>query len=262
MLEQLPTLRELFSLEGKVAIVTGGSRGLGLEIAEGLGEAGARLAITARRESFLQEAEAHLRQQGFEVLALQGSVADEDAVEAVVRETRARFGRIDILVNNAGTSWGAPILEMPYERWKSVLDTNVNGTWLLSQAVCRVMVEQGEGGRILNVASVAGMRGALTEALSAIGYATSKAAVIGLTRSLAASMAPHGILVNAICPGFFPTRMTQPLLASSKEEIARGTPLGRIGRPGEIKGAAVFLCAPASAYITGQILPIDGGATA
>ncbi|MDA8345454.1 MAG: SDR family oxidoreductase [Thermaerobacter sp.] len=259
---QLPSLTELFALQGKVAIVTGGSRGLGLEMAEGLGEAGARLVITARREPDLRDAEAHLLQKGFEVLAVEGSVADPNAVAALVAATRARYGRIDILVNNAGTTWGAPTLEMPFERWQYVMDTNLNGTWLLSQAVCRVMVEQGEGGRIINVASVAGMRGGLPDALSAIGYSTSKAAVIGLTRTLSTSMALHGILVNAICPGFFPTRMTKGILAAAGEEIGKSVPLGRIGRPGELKGVAVFLAAPASAYVTGQILPVDGGTTA
>ncbi len=259
---RVPSLRELYSLEGKVAIVTGGSRGLGLEIAEGLGEAGARIVITARREGDLLAAQEHLREMGLEVLARQGSVANPDDVEALVAAVLDRFGRIDILVNNAGATWGAPTLEMPYDRWQYVMDTNVNGTWLLSQAICRVMVRQGSGGRIINVASIAGLRGALSEALSAIGYSVSKAAIVGLTSTLAAQMAPHGIRVNAICPGFFETKMTRGLLAQYGEEIARSAPLGRIGRPGEMKGVAVFLAAPASAYVTGQVLPVDGGTTA
>ncbi|EQD30815.1 short-chain dehydrogenase/reductase SDR, partial [mine drainage metagenome] len=172
-----------------------------------------------------------------------------------------RFGRIDILVNNAGVTWGAKTLEMPFERWQYVMDTNVNGTWLLSQAVCRVMVQQGQGGRIINIASVAGLRGGRPDALAAIGYSTSKAAMIGLTRTLATHMAEHGILVNAICPGFFATRMTRGVLAQAGEQAGAGIPLGRIGRPGEIKGLAVFLAAPASSYITGQEIAVDGGST-
>jgi len=259
---ETPHLRELFDLTGKVAIVTGGSRGLGLEMAEGLGEAGAKVAITGRRESYLTEAEAHLRSKGIEVAVYQGSVADPAQVAELVQMTRDRFGRIDILVNNAGITWGAPTLEMPLDKWQAVMETNVTGAWLLSQAVCRVMVEQGTGGRIINISSAAGLRGTNPRAMSAIGYSTSKAALIGLTRTLATHMAEHGILVNAICPGFFPSRMTKGLLEKIGPDAGKGNPLGRIGRPGELKGVVVFLAAPASSYITGQVIPVDGGSTA
>ncbi|MDB4895891.1 MAG: glucose 1-dehydrogenase [Firmicutes bacterium] len=156
----MPGLRELFDLTDRVAIVTGGSRGLGLEMAEGLGEAGAAVVITGRREEYLKEAEAALRARGITVLAFRGSVAEPDSVRQLVQATLDRFGRIDILVNNAGVSWGAPTLEMPLEKWAYVMETNLTGAWMLSQAVCRVMVAQGEGGRIINIASVAGLRGA------------------------------------------------------------------------------------------------------
>ena len=252
----------LFDLGGKVALVTGGSRGIGLEIAEGLGEAGARLVITARREEYLAEAERALAGKGIEVLALKGSLAAEDDVQSWLRATLGRFGRIDILVNNAGVSWGAPTLEMPFERWRQVMETNLDGTWLVSQAVCRQMVAQGDGGRIINIASIAGLAGGRPDELSAVGYSVSKAGVLGLTRTLATHMAPYGILVNAICPGFFPTRMTRGILQEAEERIAQRTPLGRIGRPGELKGVAVFLAAAASSYITGQAIAVDGGATA
>ncbi len=258
----LPSLSSLFDLRGKVAIVTGGSRGLGLEMAEGLGEAGAKVVITARREPDLKTAEAHLSAMGIEVLAYQGSVSDPDSASALVAVTLERFGRIDILVNNAGVSWGAPTLEMPLDRWQYVLDTNLTGAWLLSQAVCKVMVEQGEGGRVINITSVAGMQGSPPTHLSAIGYHASKAGLIGLTRTLATHMAPHDILVNAIAPGFFPSKMTKGVLEVAGDMIAAGMPMGRIGNPGELKGVAVFLASPASSYITGQILPVDGGATA
>jgi gluconate 5-dehydrogenase len=258
---QLPSLAELFDLTGRVAIVTGGSRGLGLEMAEGLGEAGASVCITARRESDLQEAAAQLESHGIATLAFQGSVTDPDAVAALLKSVRERFGRIDILVNNAGVTWGAPTLEMPLDRWQYVLDTNLTGAWILCQEVCKVMVEQGEGGRIINIASIAGLKGEAPERLTAIGYSASKAGLIGLTRTLASHMAEHNILVNAICPGYFPTRMTKGVLAERGEQIADVSPLHRVGRPGELKGVAVFLASSASSYITGQAIAVDGGST-
>lgn len=258
----MPPLRDLFDLTGKVAIVTGGSRGLGLEMAEGLGEAGARLTITARREPDLHEAEAQLTNLGIEVQTFQGSVAEPEAVERLVQAVLERYGRIDVLLNNAGVSWGAPTLEMPFDRWQYVLDTNLTGAWLLCQAVCRVMVQQGEGGRIINTASIAGLQGIDPERLSAIGYHASKAGLIGLTRALATHVAEHNILVNAICPGFFPSRMTKGLLEEREQRITQGIPLARLGQPGELKGVAVFLASPASSYITGQTIVVDGGETA
>lgn len=258
----LPRIQALFDLTGKVAIVTGGSRGLGLEMAEGLGEAGAKVIITARRAPDLHAAEAHLRALGIEVFAFQGSVADPATVQQLVQAALARFGRIDILVNNAGISWGAPTLEMPLEKWQAVIDTNLTGAWVLSQAVCQVMVSQGQGGRIINIASVAGLQGSPPSHLSAIGYHASKAGLVGLTRTLATHMGPHNILVNAICPGFFPTKMTKGVLEKAGDELGQAAPLGRIGRPGELKGVAVFLASAASSYITGQVLPVDGGSTA
>jgi gluconate 5-dehydrogenase len=258
----LPPLRELFDLSGKVALVSGGSRGLGLEMAEGLGEAGARLAITARRLPDLETAEAHLTGMGIETLSVQGSVAAPDDVERMIAATVDRFGRLDILVNNAGVSWAAPTLEMPLERWQYVLDTNLTGAWLLSQAACRVMVAQGDGGRIINISSVAGLQGGRPGRLAVIGYNASKAGMLGLTRALATHMAEHNILVNAICPSFFPSRLSQPVLDRlGPERMGENVPLGRIGRPGELKGVAVFLAAAASSFITGQVIAVDGGST-
>jgi gluconate 5-dehydrogenase len=230
-------------------------------MAEGLGEAGASVCITARREPDLQGATASLESLGIATLAFQGSVTDFEAVAALIKSVRERFGRIDILVNNAGVTWGAPTLEMPLDRWQYVLDTNLTGAWILCQEVCKVMVEQGEGGRIINIASVAGLKGESPERLTAIGYSASKAGLIGLTRTLASHMAEHNILVNAICPGYFPTRMTKGVLAERGEQIADGSPLHRVGRPGELKGVAVFLASPASSYITGQAIAVDGGST-
>jgi NAD(P)-dependent dehydrogenase (short-subunit alcohol dehydrogenase family) len=257
----LPPLAELFDLTGRVAIVTGGSRGLGLEMAEGLGEAGAAVCITARREPDLQEASVHLEAMGIRAFAFQGSVTDPEAAGQLVSSVRERFGRIDILINAAGVSWGAPTLEMPLDRWQYVLDTNLTGAWILCQEVCKTMVEQGEGGRIINIASIAGLKGESPRRLTAIGYSASKAGLIGLTRTLASHMAEHNILVNAICPGFFPTRMTRGVLAERGDQIAEASPLQRVGRPGELKGVAVFLASPASSYITGQAIAVDGGTT-
>jgi gluconate 5-dehydrogenase len=182
-------------------------------------------------------------------------------VELLIQRVRERLGGVDILVNNAGVSWGASTLDMPLDRWQYVIETNLTGAWILSQAACRVMVEQGRGGRIINIASIAGLKGEPVERLSAIGYSASKAGLIGLTRTMASHMAEHNILVNAICPGFFPTRMTKGVLAERGAQIAHGAPLGRVGQPGELKGVAVFLASPASSYITGQAIPVDGGST-
>jgi len=253
----------LFSLVGKVAVVTGGSRGLGLEMAEGLGEAGARVVVSGRRQPWLDDAVAGLRKVGIEAEGFAGSVTEPEDVAALVEHAVSTFGSIDILVNCAGISWGAPTLDMPLQQWQRVMDTNATGTFLVSQAVARQMVRQGGGGRIINVASLAGLVGTNPSRLSAVGYSASKAAVVGLTRTFATHLAEHGILVNAIAPGFFPSRMTEGLLqAVGEERMGRDAPLGRIGRPGELKGVCVFLAAPASSYITGQVIAVDGGATA
>jgi gluconate 5-dehydrogenase len=255
-------VQELFSLKGRVAVVTGGSRGLGLEIAHGLGEAGASVVVTARRQEWLGPAEEQLRAAGIEVAALPCDVADPEQVEALAQATLERFGRADVLVNAAGISWGASALEMPLERWRSVLDVNATGTFLCCQAYGRQMIEQSGGGRIVNVASVAGLVGQDPAILDAIGYSASKGAVVALTRDLAVKWAPFGVAVNAVAPAFFPTRMTQGVIAKSEENIAAITPMGRIGQPGELKGVVLFLASRAASYVTGQILAVDGGMVA
>jgi gluconate 5-dehydrogenase len=255
-------VKDLFDLSGKVALVTGGSRGIGLEIATGFGEAGAAVTLTARRETWLRSAEDDLRGRHIECLAMPCDVTRPDEVSAALGATLTRFGRIDVLVNNAGTSWGEPVATMPLDKWRQVLETNATGCFLMSQAVGREMVRARRGGSIINIASIMGLAGMPPDVIDAAGYTASKGAVISLTRDLAVKWARDGIRVNAIAPGFFDTRLSHGVLERSRAKIEQGTPMGRIGRPGELKGVAVFLASSAAAYITGQVLAVDGGATA
>jgi NAD(P)-dependent dehydrogenase (short-subunit alcohol dehydrogenase family) len=251
-----------FDLTGKVAVVTGGSRGLGLEMATALGEAGASVVITARRDQWLAPAEEGLRAKGVRAHALTCDVSNPEQVNAAVRATVDRFGRLDILINNAGISWGEPVETMPVEKWRQVFETNAVGTFLMSQAAGNEMLRLGNGGSIINIASVAGMTGLESNVLDAVGYSASKGAIITLTRDLAVKWAKRGIRVNAIAPGFFDTRLSHALLEKTLEKVEKTTPMGRIGQPGELGGVAVFLASAASSYITGQILAVDGGLTA
>ncbi|RTG94227.1 gluconate 5-dehydrogenase [Thermus scotoductus] len=248
---------EQFRLNGKVALVTGGSRGLGLEAALALKEAGARVAVMARRASFLEEAQKALG----EALYLEGDVRDETRLEAIAEEVERELGPLTILVNAAGISWGAPSLEMPAEKVREVLEVNVLGAFLASRVAAKRMKERGYG-KILHIASVAGLKGEYPEVLDAVGYSASKGGVIALTRDLAVKWGRWGIRVNALAPGFFPTRMTEKVLPKAEAFLKATLPLGRPGKPGELGGAVLFLASPASDYITGAILPVDGGATA
>lgn len=254
-------VKQQFDLTGKAAIVTGGSRGLGLEIAQGLGEAGAQVLITARREQWLQPAAAELREQGIDCIGVACDVTQPEQVQLVAEAASERFGRVDILVNNAGVSWAQPFEEVSLERWRMVIETNLNGTFLMTQAVGRGMIEAG-GGKILNIASVAGLLAVPETIMHTASYHASKGAIIALTRDLAIKWAKHAIYVNALAPGFFPTRMTEYLIETVEDEMRALSPFGRLGREGELKGAAVFLCSPASNWITGQVIAVDGGYTA
>jgi NAD(P)-dependent dehydrogenase (short-subunit alcohol dehydrogenase family) len=255
----VPTTAELFDLTGRVAIVTGGSRGLGREMAEGLAEAGARLVLCARREEWLTPTVHEMRARGFTVEGATCDVAVPDEVQAVVDRTLATFGQIDILVNNAGISWGERPERMPLDKWHKVLDVNLTGAFLFAQAVGREMLTR-QYGRIINVASIAGLQG-LVNGPHYAGYAASKAGLIGLTRELAATWGRQGIRVNAIAPGFFHSRLADAAIALAEPSIKAFSPIPRVGAPGELKGVAVFLAADASNYITGQVIVVDGGRT-
>jgi gluconate 5-dehydrogenase len=253
---------DTFRLDGKVALVTGGSRGLGLQIAEALAEAGAAVAITARREAGLSEAVAHLTGRGFKATSATCDISRNDQVEAAVQSVLDEFGHIDILVNNAGATWGSPFEELPFEAWDKVVRTNVDGTYFVSRAVALQMIRNKRGGRIINIASVAGLRGSDPRVMPTLPYNTSKGAVVNFTRALAATLAEHDITVNCICPGFFPTKMTAATLDRFGQEIAAATPLRRVGNDQDLKGIAVLFASDASAFITGQVIAVDGGATA
>jgi len=253
--------KDLFSLSGRIAIVTGGSRGLGKEIAIGLGEAGAKVVITARREEWLMPTYEELTGLGIECLAIRTDIAKVEDVERLVAETLQRWGRIDILVNNAGITWGAPPQEMPLDRWDTVLNVNAKGTLICSQEIGKEMIKQG-GGNIINVASTTGLLAVDPTVMQAIGYQASKAAIIIMTKQLALEWAKYNIRVNAIAPFFFTTRMTKDITQRAEKEIIQHIPLGRLGQEGELKGAILFLAGEASSYITGQVINIDGGMSA
>jgi NAD(P)-dependent dehydrogenase (short-subunit alcohol dehydrogenase family) len=255
--------QELFSLQGKTALVTGGSRGLGLQMAEALGEQGARVVISARKQEELDEAVAHLAAKGIDASAIAVDLQSEANVQPFVEEALRRLGQIDILVNNAGASWGAPAEEHPLEAWDKVMNLNVRSIFLVSQAVGKLsMIPRGYG-KIINISSIAGLKGNAPGTMSTIAYNTSKGAVVNLTRALAGEWGRHGITVNSIAPGFFPSKMTKGVLASiGVDKLAQGSPLGRLGDDEDLKGAVVLFASDASKHITGQILAVDGGVSA
>ncbi len=252
--------RQLFDLAGRVAIVTGGSVGLGRQMAEGLAEMGAHLVLCARKQERCQKTAEELQQLGVEVLALGCDVKDPASINEVVSATVKHFGRIDILINNAGTSWGAPTEDMTLAQWNKVLETNLTGTFLFSQAAGKVMIAQRRG-KIINIASIAGLRGSPPE-LSAIGYTASKGGVMAFTRDLAWKWGIHGIRVNAIAPGWFPSDMSQKVIERHQAKLLASIPLGRLGSSQDLKGAAIFLASDASDFVTGHTLVVDGGQSA
>jgi len=257
------TVRELFSLEGKTAVVTGGSRGLGLQMAEALGEQGARVLVSARKQDELDEACAHLAARGIEALSIAADLSDEAAIGGFAEEALRRLGQVDILVNNAGATWGAPAEEFPVEAWDKVMNLNVRSVFLLCQAFGRLSMIPRARGRIVNIASIAGLAGNPPGSMQTIAYNSSKAAVINFTRTLAGEWGRYGITVNAIAPGFFPSKMTRGILAAvGADRLAQQAPLGRLGDDEDLKGAVVLFASDAGKHITGQVLAVDGGVSA
>ena len=254
-------IQQLFNLTGKVALVTGGSRGLGLQIAESLGEAGAKVMLTSRKAADLEEAAAELAAKGIDARWVAADASDPAQVQGVVAETLQRLGPIDILVNNAGATWGAPAEDYTLEAWDKVMNLNVRSVFLFSQAVGKASMIPRRSGRIINVASIAGLAGSAH--VKFIAYGTSKGAVVNLTRTLAAEWGAHGITVNALAPGFFPSKMTKGTLEHfGVERLASAAPLNRIGDDDDLKGAALLFASAAGKHITGQILAVDGGVSA
>jgi NAD(P)-dependent dehydrogenase (short-subunit alcohol dehydrogenase family) len=254
-------VQDLFDLHGQVALVTGGSRGLGLQIAESLGEAGARVVLTSRKAADLEEAAADLQARGIDTRWIAADASQPSEVQRVVAEAMERVGRIDILVNNAGATWGAPMVDYPLEGWDKVMNLNVRSVFLFSQAVGKASMLPRRAGRILNIASIAGLAG--SHQMEFIAYATSKGAVVNFTRQLAGEWGPFNINVNALAPGFFPSKMTQGTLKTlGVDKLAESAPLRRIGDDDDLKGAALLLCSRAGKHITGQVLAVDGGVSA
>jgi len=251
----------LFDLSGKTAIVTGGGTGIRRQMAQGLAEAGANLVLCARKAERCEQAASELEQLGVRAIGLGCDVRDPEQVQHVVTKAVEELGGVDVLVNNAGTVWGASPEDMPLEGWQKVIDVNLTGVFLFSQAAGRVMIERG-GGVIVNIASVAGLQGGPPDIMNTIVYNASKGGVIAFTRDLACKWAQHGIRVNSIAPGWFPSDMSGYVLERHEERLKQHIPLGRFGGPHDLEGVVVFLASDASAYVTGHTLVVDGGESA
>jgi gluconate 5-dehydrogenase len=257
------SIQQLFDLKGKTAVITGGSRGLGLQIAEALGEQGASLVITSRKQDELDEAVAHLKKMGIAATAMAADLGKAETIPAFVASALGHLGHVDILVNNAGATWGSPAEDHPLEAWDKVMNLNVRSIFLLSQAIGKQSMIPRRSGRIISVASIAGLGGNGASGMQTIAYNTSKAAVINFTRTLAGEWGQYGITVNAIAPGFFPSKMTRGLLEKlGSEEMAERAPLRRLGDDEDLKGAALLFASNAGKHITGQTLAVDGGVSA
>ena len=257
----MATVKQLMSLEGRVSVVTGGATGLGLQMATALAEAGSNIVVCSRKLENCEAAAQQLEKLGVQALAVACDVTKPGEVEAMKEETLKKFGRVDVLVNNAGRAWAAPPEDTPLERWQQVFDLNITAPFLCAQALGREMIKQ-KRGKIINIASIAGLAGRNPISYNSISYGASKGALVNFTRDLAVKWAQHNIQVNAICPGFFVTPLNQKLYEKNKENIDREIPLGRTGGPDDLKGMAVLLASDASNFITGAIIPVDGGSIA
>ena len=257
------TIQQLFDLTGKTALVTGGSRGLGLQIAEALGEQGARIVLSARKADELQSAQIHLQARDITVDWIAADGSREADIADLADKALDRLGHVDILVNNAGATWGAPAEDYPTDAWDKVMNLNIRGLFLLTQRIGKLSMIPRRYGRVVNVASIAGLSGNPPGTMKTIAYNTSKGAVINFTRTLAGEWGEHNITVNALAPGFFPSKMTQGSIARlGAEAMSAGVPLRRLGDDEDLKGAALLFASEAGKHITGQVLAIDGGASA
>jgi NAD(P)-dependent dehydrogenase (short-subunit alcohol dehydrogenase family) len=253
------TIQQLFDLSGKTALVTGGSRGLGLQMAHALGEAGAKIMLSSRKADDLVASAAELKAAGIDVDWIAADCSKEADIRALADETIRRMGHVDILVNNAGAAWGAPAEDHPVEAWDKVMNVNIRGYFILSQHIAKHSMIPRKSGRIINIASIAGL-GGNPSGMQTIAYNTSKGAAINFTRALAGEWGAYGITVNAICPGFFPSKMTMGTLkAMGEDKLAAHAPLKRLGDDEDLKGLCVLYASDAGKHITGQYLAVDGG---
>lgn len=254
-------VKKLLDLTGRVALVTGGSRGLGLQMAEALGEMGARIAITARKKDELERAVAHLASLKIDCSSYVCDIGKRDAIPPLVDQVLKDFKKIDILVNNAGATWGAPAEDHPLEAWDKLVNVNLTGAFVLTQLIGKRSMIPARWGRVINIASIAGLMGQDKRIVQTIAYNATKGGLVNFTRALAAEWGEHGITVNAICPGFFPSKMTKATLGTTGELIRDWTPTRRLGNDEDLKGLVVLLASEASRHITGQAIAVDGGAT-
>ena len=255
------SVKKLFDLSGRVALITGGSRGLGLQMAAALGEMGAKVALTARKQDELDGAVAHLKKQGIDAAAWACDIGKREAIAPAAEAILKKYGKVDILVNNAGATWGAPAEDHPLEAWDKLVSVNLSGMFVLTQLLAKRSMIPAKYGRIINIASVNGVQANDPRLVRTAAYVATKHGVVGLTRQLAAEWGRYGITVNAICPGFFPSKMTKSTLGKDLQMIIDSTPTGRVGNDQDLKGATVLLASDAGAHITGQALVVDGGAT-
>jgi NAD(P)-dependent dehydrogenase (short-subunit alcohol dehydrogenase family) len=255
------SVKQLFQLDGQVALITGGSRGLGLQMAEALGEMGCKVAISARKADELAEAKKQLESKGITVLTVVNDLQKTDGIPALVDAVIEGLGPIDILVNNAGATWGAPAEDYPDAAWHKVMNLNVSAPFFLAREVGKRCMIPRQKGKIITIASVAGLKG-MGSGVTTVAYNTSKAAAINLTRALAGEWGQYNINVNAICPGFFPSKMSAGLLDTIGEAVIARSPLKRLGGDEDLMGTVVFLASEASRHITGQYIAVDGGSSA
>lgn len=255
------SIRELLDLTGQVAVVTGGSRGLGLAMAEALGEMGARLALVARKQEELDEATAYLGSRGIDTVGFRCDLGRREQIPALVDQILEKFSRVDVLLNNAGATWAAPAEDHPHEAWDKLVNLNLTGTFILTQLVGKRSMIPNRCGRIINIASIGGLMGQDPAIVRSIAYCTTKGGLVNFTRALAAEWGQFGITVNAICPGFIPTKMTHRMIDTVGEIIRERTPTKQLGDEEDLAGLAVLLASNASRHITGQVIAVDGGQT-